>query len=128
MAKTLAVLFAATLAGSAANAAPVPIQYAGNSGAEGELLQDIVQNLVNYGAIFDCASPTTLKATALDPRLHPSNTGLSSSEENAPLEEWEADYCGEKQRFSVRYWPDPNGGTFISIDPYRDGAPSLVPK
>lgn len=54
-------------------------------------------------------------------------TKLRKESLRTAYEEWDADFCGKTHRFFVTYWPDPAGGSFLSVGyPYPPGAPSAT--
>jgi len=105
-------------------ATPVPVRIVGNTNADGELLQDIMQNVVNFGGAFDCPAPSLIQASVIPPGRIPASADYRAASSQASYEEWKANYCGRSETLLITYWPDPNGGTFIKlIYPYPEDAP-----
>lgn len=117
---TPVLLFAAVLA--APVSAGVPVELTGHSAADTVLQKDILQTITYYGAAFDCAAPSKVRAIMLNAAKVPAP--LRKPSLNASYEEWRATFCGKEYRFFVAFWPDPAGGSFLSVDyPYPAVAP-----
>jgi hypothetical protein len=105
-------------------AAPVPVRITGNTNADGELLKDIMQNVTNFGAAFDCPAPSLIQTSVISPSRIPASADYRAPSDHAGYEEWKANFCGKTESFLISFWPDPAGGSFIKIAyPYPDGAP-----
>ena len=112
---------------SAPLAAGVPVELTGNSGADNVLQKDILQTITYYGAAFGCPAPSKVRASALNAAMVPSDASYAMHSLRAAYEEWDAVFCGKSYRFFVSYAPDPNGGSFLSVQyPYPAGAPSAI--
>ena len=122
--RNLSIAAVAVALATSSSATPVPIHITGTSNADGELLQDIVQNVTNFGAAFDCPAPSTIRTSIISPSRIPASAEYRVPSPDAGYEEWKADFCGQTEAFLISFWPDPNGGSFIKISyPYPDGAP-----
>ena len=110
-----------------ASVAAVPVQLTGNSAANDTLQADIVQNITKFGAAFDCPAPSKIRASMLNAAMISSSAAYRAPSLNAAYEEWDATFCGKTHRFFVSFWPDPQGGSFLSVQyPYPPGAPSAI--
>ena len=117
------VLGLATAAGPLS--AGVPVHVTGNTGADGVLAKDIVQTITYFGDSFNCPAPSEIRTSQLNASMVPS--GLRKPSLRAAYEEWDANFCGKIERFFITYWPDPAGGSFLSVTyPYPAGAPSAT--
>ena len=113
------------IATSAPLAAGVPVHLTGNSAADDTLQKDILQTITYHGAAFNCPAPSEVRATMLNASMIPSS--LRQPSLGASYEEWDATFCGKAHRFFVSFWPDPQGGSFLSVTyPYPAGAPSAI--
>jgi hypothetical protein len=89
------------------------------------LQKDILQTITLYGAVFDCPAPSAVRASELNSSAVPSS--LRKEALNTSYEEWDATFCSKTARFFVTFWPDPKGGSFLSVQyPYPAGAPSAI--
>lgn len=103
--------------------AAVPVHLTGNSAADETLRKDIVQTITYFGSALDCPAPSEIRATMLNSSMIPSS--LRKPSLNTAYEQWEATFCGKKHKFFVSFWPDPAGGSFLSVQhPYPANAPS----
>ena len=115
----------ALAAGSPPLHAAVPVRLTGHTGADDVLQKDIVQTVANYGAAFGCPAPTEIRTSMLNASMVPDS--LRKPSLVTAYEEWDADFCGKTHRFFVSYWPDPEGGSFLSVSyPYPVGAPGAI--
>lgn len=124
IARALMLLLTLTAGMAAApSGAGVPVRPTGHSAANKILQKDILQTITYYGAAFDCPAPTAVKASMLNSSMISSS--LRKPSLNTSYEEWDAIFCGKTYRFFVSFWPDPQGGSFLSVQyPYPPGAPS----
>ena len=119
------LLVLALLAAAGPLSAGVPVRVTGNTGADDLLTKDIVQTIANFGDTFDCPAPSEIRTSQLNASMVPS--GLRKPSLRAAYEEWDADFCGKTERFFIIYWPDPAGGSFLTVTyPYPAGAPSAT--
>lgn len=118
-------LVLALLAAAGPLSAGVPVRVTGNTGADDLLTKDIVQTITYFGDTFDCPAPSEIRTSQLNASMVPS--GLRKAALRAVYEEWDADFCGKTERFFITYWPDPAGGSFLSVTyPYPATAPSAT--
>ncbi|WP_309602002.1 hypothetical protein, partial [Sphingomonas sp.] len=118
-------LVLALLAAAGPLSAGVPVRVTGNTGADDLLTKDIVQTITYFGDTFDCPAPSEIRTSQLNASMVPS--GLRKAALRAAYEEWDADFCGKTERFFITYWPDPAGGSFLSVTyPYPATAPSAT--
>lgn len=122
------ILFAVSaLAVPVSLSARVPVELTGNTAADDALQNDILQNIANFGPAFDCAAPSKVRASILNASMISSDAPYRAPSLNASYEEWDAMFCGKTYRFFVSFWPDPQGGSFLSVRyPYPAGAPSAI--
>lgn len=107
--------------------AGVAVELTGNTAADNTLQRDILQNITFYGAAFQCPAPTRVRASMLNASMIPSDADYRAPSLKASYEEWDATFCGKTYRFFVKFWPDPQGGSFLSVTyPYPAGAPSAI--
>jgi len=112
---------------SAAAFAAVPVQLAGHTAANDTLQHDIIQTITQYGGAFDCPAPSRVRASMLNAAMISSDAGYAAPSISASYEEWDATFCGKAHRFFVKFWPDPQGGSFLSVEyPYPPGAPAAI--
>jgi hypothetical protein len=112
---------ALALAGQSAQASE-QVRLTGRSAADDELQTDIVRTITLYGSAFHCPAPSVIAADLLNAASVP--VRLRPDSPDASFEEWDATFCGKKQRFFVSFWPDPKGGSFLSVQyPYPADAP-----
>ena len=105
--------------------AGVPVHLTGNSAADDTLQKDILQTITHYGAAFNCPAPSNVRANMLNSSMVPPS--LRKPSLRASYEEWDAIFCGKTYRFFVTFWPDPQGGSFLSVTyPYPPGAPAAI--
>jgi len=108
-------------------AAGVPVELSGNTAADNTLQHDVLQNITYYGAAFQCPAPSKVRASMLNASMIPSDADYRAPSLRASYEEWDATFCGKTYRFFVKFWPDPQGGSFLTVTyPYPAGAPSAV--
>ena len=109
------------------SAAGVPVHLTGNTAADDALQADILQNITNFGDAFDCPAPSKVRASTLNAAMISSSAPYRAPSLRASYEEWDATFCGKTYRFFVSFWPDPQGGSFLSVQyPYPAGAPSAI--
>lgn len=109
------------------SAAAVPVLLTGNTAANDTLQVDILQNITLFGDAFDCPAPSKVRISRLNAAMISSSAPYRAPSLNASYEEWDATFCGKTQRFFVSFWPDPQGGSFLSVQyPYPAGAPSAI--
>ena len=108
------ILAVSALAISTPLAAGVPVELTGNSAADDALQNDILQNITNFGAAFDCAAPSTVRASVLNAAMISLGAPYRAPSLRASYEEWDAIFCGKTYRFFVSFWPDPQGGSLES--------------
>lgn len=121
------LLTACALIAPARLLAAVPVELTGNTAADDTLRRDIVQTITYYGSAFDCPAPSKVRASTLNAAMISSDAPYRAPSLNADYEEWDATFCGKTYRFFVSFWPDPQGGSFLSVQyPYPAGAPSAI--
>jgi hypothetical protein len=112
---------------SAAASAGVQVVLAGETGADNTLQHDILQSITYYGAAFQCPAPSRVRTSILNASMIPSDANYRAPSLKASYEEWDATFCGKSYRFFVSFWPDPQGGSFLSVTyPYPASAPSAI--
>lgn len=121
--KTLAFAAFAALSASAV-ATPQPVRISGTTTARGELLKDVVNNIIQFAPAYDCTIASSIQADRIDSVRIPPRASFRVSGLDVTYEEWVADFCGQSVAFMVKLQPDPAGGTSILIDyPYPADAP-----
>jgi hypothetical protein len=121
------LLAVSVLAIAAPISAGVPVELTGETAADGTLQHDILQTITLYGAAFKCPAPSRVRASMLNASMIPSDAAYSAPSLAASYEEWDANFCGKDHRFFVKFWPDAQGGSFMSVSyPYPAGAPSAI--
>jgi hypothetical protein len=103
--------------------AQVPVRLTGHSAADDTLQTDIVKTIALYGGAFHCPAPSEITASMLDSSMIPS--ALRKPSPNASYEHWDATFCAKHYNFFVTFFPDPNGGSFLSVS-YPN--PATVPR
>lgn len=122
--RLLAVMSFAACA-TLSSATPIRVKVEGRSAADRILQTDILHTITLYGALWDCPAPTSVRVSKLNSSMIPPTLRKPSLE--AAYEEWNALFCGKRQRFFVSFWPDPAGGSMLSVQyPYPTGAPTGV--
>lgn len=123
----IVLLALSALATTTSVSAGVPVELTGHTAADDALQNDILQNITNFGLAFDCAAPSKVRASVLNAAMISSNAPYHAPSLRASYEEWDAIFCGKTYRFFVSFWPDPQGGSFLSVTyPYPAGAPSAI--
>ena len=124
---SIALLNLSALAASAPALSGVPVRLSGRTAADSELQRDILQNIVVFGSAFNCAAPSQVRISVVDPASIPQGADYLAPSRRATYEEWDAEFCGKTHRFFVSFWPDPAGGSFLAVQyPYPAGAPAGV--
>lgn len=126
MASKLPIVLLATLAfGTSMQAAAAePIKFIGTTSAHGELRRDVLQLIVPFGGA-DCPMPSEIRTGMLNASMISPNASFYSPALGTTYERWEVKFCGKIERFLVKFLPDPQGGTFLSVGyPYPADAPS----
>jgi hypothetical protein len=102
--------------------AQVPVHLTGHSAADDTLQNDIVKTIALYGDAFHCPAPSEITASMLNSSMIPSS--LRKPSLNTSYEHWDATFCAKHYSFFVTFFPDPNGGSFLSVAyPYPTTAP-----
>jgi hypothetical protein len=102
--------------------AQVPVRLTGHSAADDTLQTDIVKTIALYGGAFHCPPPSEITASMLNSSMIPSS--LRKPSLSASYEHWDATFCTKHYSFFVTFFPDPNGGSFLSVSyPYPTNAP-----
>lgn len=118
---------AMTILTAIASPAAVPVRLTGHTGADAVLQKDIVQQITYFGLAFDCPAPTEIRASALNASMIAPGSSFAINAPNVAYEKWDAEFCGKTERFFVAFWPDPAGGSFLSVThPYPAGAPGAT--
>jgi hypothetical protein len=126
MASKLPIVLLATFAfGTSIQAtAAGPIRFIGTTTARGELRNDVVQLIVPFGGA-DCPMPSEVRTGILNSSMISPNASYYSPALGTTYERWDARFCGKVERFLIKFLPDPQGGTFLSLEyPYPADAPS----
>jgi hypothetical protein len=105
----------------------VPVAMSGRTAASGELRHDILKTIALYGTAFGCPAPSEVRIEPLNSSMVSPNASYHSKLLGTSYEEWDARFCGETYRFLVKFAPDPEGGSFLSVTyPYPSDAPSAI--
>lgn len=126
MASKLPIVLLATFAiGTSMQAtAAEPIKFTGTTSAHGELRRDVLQLIVPFGGA-DCPMPSEIRTGMLNASMISPNASFYSPALGTTYERWDAKFCGKVERFLIKFLPDPQGGTFLSVEyPYPADAPS----
>lgn len=126
MASKLYIVLLATVAfGTAMKAAAAaPIKFIGTTTAHGELRKDVLQLILPFGG-SDCPMPSETQTVILNASMISPNASFYSPGLGTTYEKWDVKFCGKMKSFLVKFLPDPQGGTFLSIGyPYPADAPS----
>ena len=97
-------------------ATPAPVRVTGNTGANGELLHDTLDQLTQFAPSFGCDRITSVDTHVLPPALVPPRASFKvKGDQPASYESWKVSVCGKIKRFMIIYVTDPQGGTNIDI-------------
>jgi hypothetical protein len=126
MASKLSIVLLATFAfGTPIQlAAAEPIKFTGTTTAHGELRGDVLRLIIPFGGA-DCPMPSEIRTGVLNASMISPNASFYSPALGTTYERWEVKFCGRLERFLIKFLPDPQGGTFLSVEhPYPADAPS----
>ncbi|HEU0309649.1 MAG TPA: hypothetical protein VFR36_00320 [Sphingomicrobium sp.] len=101
-----------------------PIKFTGTTTAHGELRRDVLQLIIPFGGA-DCPMPSEIRTGMLNASMISPNASYYSPALGMTYERWDVKFCGKTERFLIKFLPDPQGGTFLSVEhPYPADAPS----
>lgn len=126
MASKLSIVLLATFAfgTSMQSNAAQPIKFTGTTSAQGELRRDVLQLIVPFGGA-DCPMPSEIRTGMLNASMISPNASYYSPALGTTYERWDVKFCRKVERFLIKFLPDPQGGTFLSlVYPYPADAPS----
>lgn len=91
------------------------VKITGIKGHSSELLNDTLMVLESFAPIYECDRIDRVEIKELPADRIPRYASYRVSDENAVYERWDVKFCGKFAKFLVIFVPDPQGGTFVSV-------------